>query len=587
MPNSNAFTLDEINQILEQLNAHPGARLQYIGSRYVPIFGRKGEDSIEWDNTGTYEPLTIVLYQGNSYTSRQFVPVGVEITNEEYWANTGNYNAQIEQYRQEVAQVSGNVDTINTTLITVNNKIAKIDNSSMFSVEYYGAVGDGETDDSAAFQASANNGYIALTSGKTYVIEKAITGNIKVFKGNGATVLNKSGKEGADIPYIFVINADTCMIDNVNFNSLEQSRGSVIFTGNELNVTNCTFTGYSKEFGYYKTDSQILCASFNNANVNNCTFYDNGNEYGTETESLNRCITFDTVPSDVKGNAHVTNCTFNTVNQAIVNTCPTIAINNCTFINTSDNAIYDFSDTTLISNCDFIDITDEAIVTEKDTQISNCNFSDITNRCIGINAAMGMLSIMGCYFINNSNARITVINTRDTSYVINNLIIDSNVINEGPNGTLNYILNIGSADLLKFTNNIVIGSSESTGSSYILTAINVTAAFIIGNYINNTGSNNLQLSIVYSDSAISAIIDNNFFSSNVRINIPSKQEIISNSKLYKQNGVSSFMSAQVASIISTNAAPENINFANGTLCVDIESGNLYVRNNNSWKQLNS
>lgn len=68
MPNSNAFTLEEINQILDQLNTHPGARLQYIGSRYVPVFGRKGEDSIEWDKTGTYEPLTIVLHQGNSYT---------------------------------------------------------------------------------------------------------------------------------------------------------------------------------------------------------------------------------------------------------------------------------------------------------------------------------------------------------------------------------------------------------------------------------------------------------------------------------------------------------------------------------------
>lgn len=109
MPNTHVFTLEEINQILEQLNAQPGARLQYIGSRYVPVFGRKGEDSIEWDKTGTYEPLTIVLYQGNSYTSRQFVPVGVEITNKEYWANTGNYNAQIEQYRQEVLAFDGRI----------------------------------------------------------------------------------------------------------------------------------------------------------------------------------------------------------------------------------------------------------------------------------------------------------------------------------------------------------------------------------------------------------------------------------------------------------------------------------------------
>lgn len=125
MPNSNAFTLDEINQILDQLNTHPGARLQYIGSRYVPVFGRKGEDSIEWDNTGTYEPLTIVLYRGNSYTSRQFVPVGVEITNQKYWANTGNYNAQIEQYRQEVmafdARITKNTNDIAAVKTVTDN----------------------------------------------------------------------------------------------------------------------------------------------------------------------------------------------------------------------------------------------------------------------------------------------------------------------------------------------------------------------------------------------------------------------------------------------------------------------------------
>ena len=126
MPNTNAFTLDEINQILEQLNAHPGARLQYIGSRNVPLFGRKGEDSIEWDNSGTYEPLTIVLYQGNSYTSRQFVPAGIEITNQKYWANTGNYNAQIEQYRKEVADVKGQISDANASIGNINTQIGEM-----------------------------------------------------------------------------------------------------------------------------------------------------------------------------------------------------------------------------------------------------------------------------------------------------------------------------------------------------------------------------------------------------------------------------------------------------------------------------
>jgi len=101
---ANPFTPEQISQILEEFFKVVGTR-QYIGARYVPIFGRKGEESIEWDNSAPYEPLTIVLYQGNSYTSRQYVPVGMEITNQEFWAITGNYNAQIEQYRKELRDV--------------------------------------------------------------------------------------------------------------------------------------------------------------------------------------------------------------------------------------------------------------------------------------------------------------------------------------------------------------------------------------------------------------------------------------------------------------------------------------------------
>lgn len=98
---ADTFTPEQISQILEEFFDVVGTR-QYIGARYVPIFGRKGEQSIQWDNSKPYEPLTVVLYQGNSYTSRQYVPTGVVITNEDFWALTGNYNAQIEQYRIEV-----------------------------------------------------------------------------------------------------------------------------------------------------------------------------------------------------------------------------------------------------------------------------------------------------------------------------------------------------------------------------------------------------------------------------------------------------------------------------------------------------
>lgn len=82
----------------------PGVR-QYVGARYVPVFA----DPLEWSDQTGYEPLTVVLHEGNSYTSRQSVPVGVDIGNTAYWAETGNYNAQIEAYRQEVRAFDGRI----------------------------------------------------------------------------------------------------------------------------------------------------------------------------------------------------------------------------------------------------------------------------------------------------------------------------------------------------------------------------------------------------------------------------------------------------------------------------------------------
>ena len=82
----------------------PGVR-QYVGARYVPVFA----DPLEWSDQTGYEPLTVVLHEGNSYTSRQSVPVGIDIGNTTYWAETGNYNAQIEAYRQEVLAYDGRI----------------------------------------------------------------------------------------------------------------------------------------------------------------------------------------------------------------------------------------------------------------------------------------------------------------------------------------------------------------------------------------------------------------------------------------------------------------------------------------------
>lgn len=101
----------------------------YVGNRYVPVFA----NPVEWDNLREYESLTMVTYNGTCYTSRKRVPAGVELSNTDYWVVTGNYNAQVEEYRQEVRALQSDVDGIaeevDTLNLTINRRFVLIGDS--------------------------------------------------------------------------------------------------------------------------------------------------------------------------------------------------------------------------------------------------------------------------------------------------------------------------------------------------------------------------------------------------------------------------------------------------------------------------
>ena len=102
---------------------------EYIGARYVPVFANPPE----WNDTRGYEPLTIVLHKGNSFTSTQYVPTGIDISNTKYWLETGNWNAQIEAYREEVLRFDGritqNAEDIKANMAAIASEAAARENA--------------------------------------------------------------------------------------------------------------------------------------------------------------------------------------------------------------------------------------------------------------------------------------------------------------------------------------------------------------------------------------------------------------------------------------------------------------------------
>jgi hypothetical protein len=79
----------------------------YIGARYVPIFA----DPVEWDDKREYEPLTIVIHNGDCYTSKCYVPKGAQLPpypegQTKYWVKTSDYNGQFADLKKTVLDLS-------------------------------------------------------------------------------------------------------------------------------------------------------------------------------------------------------------------------------------------------------------------------------------------------------------------------------------------------------------------------------------------------------------------------------------------------------------------------------------------------
>lgn len=219
---ADTFTPEQVSQILEEFFKVVGTR-QYIGARYVPIFGRKEETSIQWDNSAPYEPLTIVLYQGNSYTSRQYVPTGVDILNEEFWALTGNYNAQVEAYRREVQAFSNRIDAVEDSDVTQNTQLAGTADSGLKTL--ISANTERLSDVDAQLAGTAESGLKSLIGENADAIEQ----NASSITAQGEQLAGNTNSGLKDL-----INANTALINGQS----EQLAGNTNSGLKDLIMTN-------------------------------------------------------------------------------------------------------------------------------------------------------------------------------------------------------------------------------------------------------------------------------------------------------------------------------------------------------------
>lgn len=178
---------------------------EYTGMRYVPVFA----DPPEWSSANSYEPLEIVIHEGNSYTSKTFVPVGIDISNEDFWALTGNYNAQVEQYRQEVLAFDGRITKNANDIAKNTNDIAAVktvaDNLESHVGTEFIVIGDSWSDTDPS-----TTPYIKWPM----TFQKYTRMNIHNYARNGASVVGSTPDPGQSGNFLGQVNK---AIDDTSF----------------------------------------------------------------------------------------------------------------------------------------------------------------------------------------------------------------------------------------------------------------------------------------------------------------------------------------------------------------------------------
>lgn len=293
---------------------------QYIGARYVPKFYENTQGGTDWESGFAYEPLTIVTYNGNSFTSKKTVPatVGAPNLNPEYWASTGIYNAQIDEYREEVQDIALKL-------------------TGVYPDDYEGT--DSQKIQAAIDAVGDNNGVVVinrlfeLSSNvlfKTHSLRRMLriigVGNNAGFKMNGFHFGGNNAADGGIFFTNILFTDSTDKIFDIGVNLIR------------LHFTNCVFYNNNNIFeGTYAQQVRLVncrCSYFN-------TLFKTNGDYGCLSCSLIGCdfedghMIYENVNGAIDSNFVIDDCCIESFDHAIIqydvaaNNMHNIVIRNC------------------------------------------------------------------------------------------------------------------------------------------------------------------------------------------------------------------------------------------------------------------
>lgn len=524
----------------------------------------------EWNQANSYDYYDVVQVDGTSYIAVQDVPANTDITNTEYWAKWNDPNAQMELLQQTVGQFDGRI-TENTTAINTLKKYA-----TFTTPEYYGAIGDGITDDTEAVANAFKSGLPIIASNK-YKITSIITCETPVIYG-GEFIIDDSFTENSD-KAVFSVDSENVSFYNVRFNynitSEKENVYIILLLKNTVGSTiaNCTF--YAPSTNINKVccidawgNNSYLSIERNLFNIlgNNSTggvFIRNISQ-NTVCKNIRVCNNFFNYKSNdevlavysyiyamqdviIDGNI------FYNPNQS--NNLVSIGANDSSVSGGSEQA--SFVDC-IISNCIFksgpsralnIGMSANQTGAFKGIVVSNCIFDEFTSH-IGLQGATDV-HVSGCKFYGNNTTGISVKN--GDNYVIDNCTFNGNfstIANGGVHINNNVNVTSGSyyAPRALLSNNVI-----SSGDNYSMVNITANTKKICGNTFECSGVANVaQIS-----ESTDIIIANNYMNINTEGYIVNGNIKLTNDSVIANN-VYTGMSEKTSGIGSSVIVSQNV-----------------------------